>query len=205
MNTSITSGQLAKFLEILEQKGINPDAFQARLANGILADVFDAEVKFPDRDEWRKILGLGAVINTVTVDYGMTLDEMIRAGKYAYANDNIDDRRFPVKGKGKVEVECKLFQFTNRNVSSEEAMRVIKEAGWEVAKAEHLLAFGVKYPEEQLKYPIIALGSVGKVDGDRDVASLCKDGSKRRLDLYWFDNDWHSYYRFLAVRKVSRT
>lgn len=43
-------------------------------------------------------------------------------------------------------------------------------------------------------------GSVGKVNGNRNVPYLNKDGSKRNLNLNWFDNDWNSNYRFLAVR-----
>lgn len=43
-------------------------------------------------------------------------------------------------------------------------------------------------------------GSVAKVNGNRNVLYLNKDGSKRNLNLNWFDNDWNSNYRFLAVR-----
>jgi hypothetical protein len=43
-------------------------------------------------------------------------------------------------------------------------------------------------------------GSVAKVNGNRNVPELNKDGSERNLNLNWFDNDWNPIYRFLAVR-----
>ena len=42
--------------------------------------------------------------------------------------------------------------------------------------------------------------SVGRVNGNRNVPYLNKDGSKRNLNLNRWDNDWNSNYRFLAVR-----
>ena len=140
----------------------------------------------------------------ITVDYAMSLEEMIRAGHYDWENDNLTAKRFPIKGEGKVDLEVKLFHF-DRSISSEDAKRTIEESGYQVAQTEHLLAYGAKNPEEQRKYPIVALGSVGKVHGDHFVPYLGKDGSERYLRLGWWDSDWHYHCRFLAVRKVTRT
>ena len=79
----------------------------------------------------------------------------------------------------------------------------MKETGYEPAKIEHLLAFGEEYSEEQRKFPVIGLGSVAGVGGDRGVPYLSRSGSERSLDLSWFDGDWGGGCRFLAVRKVS--
>jgi len=43
-------------------------------------------------------------------------------------------------------------------------------------------------------------GSVAKVNGNRNVPYLNKNDSKRNLNLNWWNNDWNSNYRFLAVR-----
>ncbi len=43
-------------------------------------------------------------------------------------------------------------------------------------------------------------GSVAKILGNRNVPELNKDGSKRNLNLNWWNNDWNPVYRFLAVR-----
>jgi len=142
----------------------------------------------------------------IEVDYSMSLNKMISAGNYDWKNDDITAARFPVKGEGKVEFEAKLFHF-NRDISSEAAVTHIKDADpqnpWEPAKTEHTLAFGAKYPELQREYPIVGLGSVAKVDFDRDVLRLCRRGSGRSLYLSRWDGDWYGDYRFLAVRKVS--
>ena len=38
------------------------------------------------------------------------------------------------------------------------------------------------------------------LDGDRHVPGIWGDGSKRKLDLNWWSNDWNQNYRFLSVR-----
>lgn len=45
-------------------------------------------------------------------------------------------------------------------------------------------------------------GSVAKVNGNRNVPYLNKNGSKRNLNLNWWNDDWNPDYRFLAVRHV---
>jgi hypothetical protein len=78
--------------------------------------------------------------------------------------------------------------------------------GWIVGKIEHLLAFGAKYPDEQRKYPIIALGSFCSVYGNRVVPELWRDGrqgytDRRNLNLSHWYCEWHESCRFLVVRK----
>lgn len=207
MKTNASTGQLAKFLALLEEKGVTPELFQERLGNGILADVFDPSAVFPERDEWRKQFGLGPLVPELiilTVDYGLTLEQMIAVGNYDWKNDDLTDKRFPIKGDGVQEFEACLIH-PNRSISSEDCIQLIKDTDktnpWEPAQTEHLLAFGAKYPEEQRKFPIIALGSVGEVDGNRGVPCLDEDGSKRGLHLPWFGGGWRARCRFLAVRK----
>ena len=138
----------------------------------------------------------------LTVDCGFGLKAMVAAGRYDWINDNITVKRFPVKGDGVAEFETKLFQFDG--ISSKNAIKEIEAQGWQAAGIEHLLAFGAKNPDEQRKYPVVALGSVGKVGGRRRVPFLDGDGSERSLFLGWWDGDWGSYCRFLAVRRLSR-
>jgi hypothetical protein len=128
---------------------------------------------------------------------------MIAAGRYDWKNGDITAKRFPIEGKGTVEFEAVLIHF-NRNISSENAKKQIEEAGYEAAKTEHVLSFGANYPEEQRKFPIVALGSVAGVGGRRHVLFLGRGDSGRGLDFDWWFGDWGSDCRFLAVRKVSR-
>jgi hypothetical protein len=121
---------------------------------------------------------------------------------------DITSECFPIVGEGKVEFEDTLFHF-DRDISSEDALAEIAKADpknpWMPAKAENTLTYGAKNPEEQRKYPIVGLGSVAEVGGSSGVLFLREDGSRRRLYLGWFGHDWGSYFRFLAVRKVSKT
>jgi hypothetical protein len=204
MNTTHTSAQLTKFCELLKQKGVTPDRFQLVLGSGILSDVFEPKATPFNRSAIRQALGLGPVLSTLVrlvVDYGQNIEVMIAAGRYDYKNDDIIVKQFPIEGKGTVEFEATLINF-DRSILSEDAKRKIEEADWEVGKIEHMLAYGANYPEEQRKFPIIGLGSVGRVRGCRYVPYLFRSVSFRRLDLGWWDGDWGAGCRFLAVRKV---
>ena len=150
---------------------------------------------------------------TLLVDFGQSFEQMILAGCYGQKGDNwnkeITKERFPIIGAGIGGFEFKLFgEGFEDGISSETVIKIINEDDknnpWSPAQAEHTLAFGAQFPEDQRKYPIVGLGSVAKVDGNRRVLCLDGDGSKRRLRLSWFGDGWYSRCRFLAVRKVSR-
>jgi hypothetical protein len=139
---------------------------------------------------------------SVTVDYAKNLQDMVAAGRFDWVNSDITPKRFPIAGTGIVEFETKVFHF-DRSISSKNAVEAIKADGWEPARIEHLLAYGATYPDEQRQYPIIALGSVAKVGGNRRVPDLDRFGAERDLRLFWWDGVWNDYCRFLAVRKLS--
>lgn len=91
----------------------------------------------------------------------------------------------------------------DRKASTDEVLAEMDRKGLRPALYEELLGFAEKYPDEQRKFPIVALGSKTRVGGDRGVAFLCGFGDGRSLDLHWLGlgSDWRSDYRFLAVRK----
>lgn len=205
MDTIFTDGQLTKAMETMRQKGMNPERFNRLLSSGIFADICDPNACLDDRESVRKALKLGVALPesiTLSVDYGRSLDQMIAAGNYEWKNNDITAKKFPVQGEGIEQFEAKIFHF-DRTMSSEAVVEAIKAAGFEPGKIEHLLSFGEKYPEEQRKYPIIALGSVAEVDGGRIVPYLRVFGRERSLYLFWWDDDWGGRCRFLAVRKLS--
>ncbi len=211
MKTTLTSGNLAKFLELLDQKDMTPERFQFLLGTGVFADIFDSSATFADRDLWRNAFGLGKLVPDVIIlpiDYTKSLEQMIANGRYDWKNSDITAKHSPIVGEGVVEYEFRYFHF-NRNVSSETAIDLIKkedsENPWEPAKTEHLLAFGENFPDEQRKYPIVALGSVGEVGGGGYVLCLLEDSFERNLVFRHRRSFWLDHSRFLAVRKVSRT
>lgn len=143
---------------------------------------------------------------TFTVDYSLSLPEMIAAGCYDWTDSDINAANFPLslpkgQGEGSIETEGELFHF-NRNIDFDEAIREMKKDGYRPATIEELLAFGAKYPELQREFPIIAARSVWRCShGNRNVAYLGRSGAERVLSLFWIDDGCDAHCRFLAVRK----
>ena len=139
----------------------------------------------------------------VTVDYSKTLEQMIADGKYDWKNSDIKAKNFPLNGQGTTAVNIELVHF-NRNIESDTALAELDKMGLRPATLPELLAFGAKYPDKQREFPIVALGSVWRsLNGDRYVACLCCDGSKRFLRLFWLEDGWAAFCRFAAVRKSA--
>lgn len=181
--------------------GLSADLFHKLQAGSLTLDEL---ALFTQRKNPFEVVAVSDVpgVFLLTVDYNQSLEQMIAAGQYDWKNSDITAKRFPIKGEGAVEFEARYFHF-NHSISSENVIQEMKKASWEPAAIEHLLAFGEKNPEEQRKFPIIGLGSVAGVDGDRGVPCLYGLDAGRGLRLHWFDSAWSSDYRFLAVRKVS--
>jgi hypothetical protein len=215
---SYTTYQLMKLAEMLEQKGTTFQQFEKVFSSGLLADIFDSEADLGNRRAVRAALKLGPLphgtsgiapesSSTIEIDFGLTLDQMIQAGKFEWMNNEINFHQFPVQGEGKVVFEARLFHFQGP-ISSRDAEQAIKESDaerpWQVARLEHLLAYGAKFPTEQRNHPILALGSVGDAAyfGKRNVPYLYRRVTGRSLHLDWWCNDWPPLYRFLAVREL---
>jgi hypothetical protein len=162
--------------------------------NGQLTEALKLSVVLPDK-------------LALTVDYRRSFPQMIAAGGYDWISRDLTSKCFPVVTEGVVRFEGKLFHF-DRDILTGKALEATRSADavnpWEPGKIEHLLAFGAQYPEEQRKYPILALASVAQVDGDRYVPCLSRDGGGRRhLSLPWWHSCWNRCCRFLAVRGLS--
>jgi hypothetical protein len=138
----------------------------------------------------------------IAVDYGMSLLDMIAAGKYDWVNSDITVDRFPVGGTGTKKFRTRLFNFS-RNFSLENAPEAMKREGFTPASHVHGLAFGAMFPDEQRKYPIACLGSSAQVDGSLYVVSLSNLIIARDLNLCDWDGGWDGYWRFLGVQEVS--
>lgn len=177
MSTQISSSFLIRLISKIEN---NPSLIEK--IEAIIADVF------------------------LTVKAGISLAQRIAAGNYDRENDFINESNFPHDPTTEGEWEFRLVH-PNRNISSEDAVveceKPDEKGPWEVGKLEHLNAFGEAFSEEQKKYPIVELGSVCKLDGNRLVAKLWYIGSLRYLDLSRWGGDWNPSYRFLSVRRVS--
>jgi hypothetical protein len=151
----------------------------------------------------------------VTVNYGLTVEKLVNAGKYDWLNSDINAKNFPSDRKDTAEVAIELVHF-GRSMESDEVLEELDKQGLRPATLAELLAFGAKYPEKQREFPIVALGSVWRYrsgarsvaclcsdtdDGSRDVAYLCGGTDGRYLNLNWLESRWTAHYRFAAVRK----
>jgi len=139
----------------------------------------------------------------VTVDYTQTLKQMISAGKYDWASNDITTEHFPIQGKSQQEKDIIIFHF-NRTITSDDAIAEMDKAGFRPATIEELLALGAAQPELQEQFPIVAFGSVWRhSDGNRSVSYLLWNGNsaERGLGLGCFESDWGGHCHFAAVRK----
>jgi len=113
------------------------------------------------------------------------LQRLISDGKYDSVNSNIIDENFPVPENFVLGSDPKAFHF-DHSISSEDVVKEMDKVGYRPAMIWDLLDFGAKNPEEQRKYPIVGLGSVGEIDGGRSVPDLYGRDSERFLYLYWW-------------------
>lgn len=138
---------------------------------------------------------------TVVVDYTKSLADMIAAGRYDRQNDNITAKHFLVSGSGQVTVGLELVHF-GKDMSTEDVLVELDKRNLRPATLPELLAFGAKYPDEQRKYPIIALGSVwSDWSGGRSVVCLAGRAGGRGLNLRYSDRGWNDQCCFLAASK----
>lgn len=140
-------------------------------------------------------------IYAVTVDYGKSVEEMVKLGLYDWSNHDITSEHFPAKWTGQTDLAIELVHF-NRYIGTNDALKELNRMGYRPAELHELLAFGEKYPDVQREFPVVALGSVWQRPyGYRYVPCLYWFGSKRRLYLRWSGRDWGDICRFAAVRK----
>ena len=137
----------------------------------------------------------------VTVDYDLSFDQMVAQGHYDWVNVGLHPHYFPIKGKGRGEVELELVHF-GHTVTDAEVEKFLAKRGLKPASLEHLLAFGARYPKMQKQFPIAAIGSVwAPTRGDRLAPYLDASLRERLLNLSWGKGMWEGKFRFLVVRK----
>jgi len=137
----------------------------------------------------------------VTVNYDLSVQEAIEAGKYQAVHADINAKNFPSTRSGQAALEIVLVRFEQR-MKSEDVLQELDKEGLRAAELPEFLAFGAKYPDVQRKFSIAGLGSVWRDrKGYRNVPCLYEASEGRYLDLHWWDDAWYSYSRFAATRK----
>ncbi len=198
-----TLAQGNQVTNLILQKQTPSEQLQKLLESGLLSDLLDANLEGGiDRNAFRRLIGLIPNSYPVQVNYDLSVEAAIRAGKYDWKNENITSANFPPTRQGTMDLDIILVHY-GRDMQDEEIDKDLERQGLRDAELPELLALGAKYPDLQRQFPIIARGSVWLFpsDGDRGVPYLRKDGGGRGLNLGWLGGRWGSDYRFAAVRK----
>lgn len=186
-----TFGQIEHFFRLVGEKLVSKDDFQKFLEG----------CRPEEKEKEQKVTGSVSQKHPVTVGYGVSMAKMVKAGKYDWVNGNITQENFPSEGNRTAEVDTVLVHL-NKVASTDEVLRHLDSLGLRPATIAELMAFGVKYPEIQREFPVIALGSVWQDSaGGRRSPGLGRGGADRRLALSWIDYVWNGVCRFLAVSK----
>ena len=99
----------------------------------------------------------------VEVDYDLSSEETIRAGKYDNVCEGATVENYPpaIERTGKARIVVELLRFANPNLDSRSYKTVLAEyekMGLRKIELRELLAFGATYPQVQRYYSVVAVG-----------------------------------------------
>lgn len=164
-----------------------------------------------DQTQFRKIIGYNTF--KLHVDYTRNLMKAAKAGKYHYCDPKLIDfltvpplKQMPSKLPNSAEIEIKLIHF-GIPLESEEVIKKLNKMKLRPANIYELLAFGENFPKKQIKFTIVALGTIWQeLWGNRYVASLSgstyRGGSERRLSHASYEGIvWDERTLFAVVAK----
>jgi hypothetical protein len=150
---------------------------------------------------------------TFTVDYGLSLQEMIDLGHYDWVNPGIASEFCPHDMTlGKTQVTAKLFTVGGLSpamgrgavvMSRDAVLSNLDRPDLRPATMEELMAFGAAFPNEQRNGLIAAFGSVWHSGWWPVVGIIYQERSERDLGTHKYNNSlaggWLSTERFLAI------
>lgn len=132
---------------------------------------------------------------------GESASSLVKQGGYDWVNGSITDERFPIQKHASLNRKIELFGF-DHEPTDDEVLQELRRRNLKRPIYEDALYFGIEYPEEQRKHPIVFLHKPVRVPrGGLDVLVLCERAGRRELDLYWFNLGWPRYCVFAGVRK----
>lgn len=138
---------------------------------------------------------------TVSVNYNKTVKQLIKDGKYDWANGDVSDSHFPLNKKGEEQVEIFIVSIDHR-MSDPEVTQFINSLGIQDVNVKEELSLGAQYPDLLREDPIVGRGSKWRdSDGDLLVPSLRSIKSRRGLFLVRLVGDWYSHWQFACKRK----
>lgn len=137
----------------------------------------------------------------VTVNYDLSVEQLVKKGKYYWPSHDVTSGHFPSSEKGVAEVLVYLVNF-NYDISSEDVLKELDRQGLRPATLKELLSLSIVQPDLQHNNPIVGLGSTRRDSaGNIYIHYLSSLGLDRILGLALWDGDWTLRWRFAAVRK----
>jgi hypothetical protein len=198
-----TLAQGFQVINLILEKNAKVSQLHQLLTSGLLSDLLDARLtKRTNRDEFRRILGLPpAHTYSIRVNYDSSVEALVKAGKYDWSDSDITSRHFPSHRKGTADIEIVLVG-CERDLGSDDALKVLASQDFRPADVRTLLAFGIKHPNAYREFDVVALGSPWRSpDGDHGVPCLARDLTRKKLHLFRWSDTWNSSCRFAAVRE----
>jgi len=196
---SLEYGKVTALTSVFAKEGLTAELGEAILKDRSLARIMIAALVAAGQ----KI----AEMFTAFVNYLQpSFDELSKA--FDWVNPNYAKARFePIercKGIVRTARDVVFSYFTiDRQMTTEQILDAMDAAGLRPALYEELLAFASKYPNEQRKHVIAALGSIARLGGDLHVACLDGFGRDRSLNLRCGNpaGPWSVSWFFLAASK----
>lgn len=140
------------------------------------------------------------VIREVAADKSIKLADMVAAGRYDWVSLDANEKNFTVKPERFTTEGVEIVDF-GRRITTKAILAELERNHLRPATIEELLAYGAAHPDEQLKHPIVALGSSWTNRyGHPCVPVLGGFDGERGLDLDWGapDDEWLGGDRFLV-------
>lgn len=158
------------------------------------------DLGWDDDSEWNQLYHFLAIGQRVcetfplSVDNDKSLAELVEAGNYSY----VVDRGIPQEAARVAGVEGTeaILVHLGRVMDNTDALHELNRRGLRPGTIRELASFGEQYPDRQLHFPILALGSVHR----RRVGCLRLNHNLggRAFYLGVFRDRWAANYRFLA-------
>jgi len=138
----------------------------------------------------------------VTINYDLSLAEMIQFVNYDQTAPEITEEHFPIEASGTVQIPMIVVDF-GCPVETDEAIKALSRNGLRPATLPELIAFDAQNTGGD--YLIVALGSRWRrPEGFRCVTSCRSEPIQQKhpprhyLRLEWFGQRYYCYWRFLA-------
>jgi hypothetical protein len=138
----------------------------------------------------------------VTVGGARSTEELVAAGRYAYAHSCVTSENFPVRPLGGDAAREVVLLAFDHEPTSEEVIAEATRRGLERPVYEDALHFGAQHPDVQLERPVVFLhdpwfGFFGR----RDVLCLWSNAGRREIGLEGFDGRWSHTFGFAFVSR----